>query len=60
MRVRISRVRREFGFENYSFIERDAGEQPIDVKPTKNMNYVTKRKVLEIGLQAANQMKVRL
>lgn len=50
MRARISRVRREFGNDNYSFIERDAGEQPIDVKPTKNMNYVTKRKVLEIGL----------
>ncbi len=48
--MRISRVRREFGSEGFSFIERDAGEQPLDIKPVKNMAYITKRKVLEMGL----------
>ena len=54
MKMRITRTRRDFGTDGFSFIDRDAGEQPIDLKPQKNIAYVTKKKVLEIGLQAAN------
>ena len=57
--MRITRTRRDFGSDGTNFIERDAGEQPIDIKSQKNVLYVTKRKELDIGLQAANQMKVR-
>lgn len=59
MKMRISRTRREFGSDGFSLIDKDAGEQPLDIKPVKNMAYITKRKVLEIGLQAANTMKVK-
>lgn len=57
MRVRISRPRRDFGHEGFSYIERDAGESNMEIKVTKT-GYFTKKKVLEIGLQAANKMKV--
>ena len=57
----MTRPRREFGNENYSYIERDAGEQQTNIQASKNnFTYVTKRKVLEMGLQAANKMKVRI
>lgn len=49
MRIRVSRPRREFGHEGYSFIERDAGESNLEIKITKTV-FFTKRKVLEIGL----------
>ena len=59
--MRVTRPRKEFALDNYSFIEREAGEQPINIPQSKNnFTYVTKRKVLEIGLQAANKMKVSL
>lgn len=57
MRMRISRPRMEFGIENLNYIERDAGESNMEIKVTKT-GYFTKKKVLEIGLQAANKMKV--
>lgn len=53
MKIRISRPRREFGHEGFSYIERDAGESNMEIKVTKT-GYFTKKKVLEIGLQAAN------
>jgi hypothetical protein len=53
MKMRISRPRKEFGIEGGSFIERDAGESNFEIKVTKT-GYFTKKKVLEIGLQAAN------
>ena len=59
MKVRISRPRRDFGHEGFSYIERDAGESNMEIKVTKT-GYFTKKKVLEIGLQAANKMKVNL
>lgn len=50
MRLRISRPRRDFGIDNYSYIEKDAGEQPTNIPATKNnFTYVTKKKVLEMG-----------
>lgn len=49
MRIRVSRPRKEFGHEGYSFIERDAGESNLEIKVTKTV-YFTKKKVLEIGL----------
>lgn len=55
----MTRPRREFGTENFSYIERDAGEQQINIPSSKNnLLFVTKRKVLEMGLQVGNQMKV--
>lgn len=47
--MRISRPRKEFGLEGFSFIERDAGEPGLEIKVTKT-GYFTKKKVLEIGL----------
>lgn len=49
MKVRISRQRRDFGHEGYSYIERDAGESITEIKVTKT-GYFTKKKVLEMGL----------
>jgi len=46
----VSRPRRDFGHEGFSYIERDAaGENPGEIKVTKT-GYFTKKKVLEIGL----------
>lgn len=49
MRMRISRPRREFGHEGFSYIEREAGESNLEIKVTKT-GYFTRKKVLEIGL----------
>lgn len=57
MKVRVSRPRKEFGLDAYNFTERDAGEGYNEIKVTKT-GYFTKKKVLEIGLQAANKMMV--
>lgn len=57
MKIRISRQRREFGYEGFSYIERDAGESNMEIKVAKT-GYFTKKKVLEMGLQAANKIKV--
>mmetsp|Transcript_3505 Transcript_3505/g.2530 ORF Transcript_3505/g.2530 Transcript_3505/m.2530 type:complete len:124 (+) Transcript_3505:221-592(+) len=58
MRMRISRLRKDFGSEGISFIERDAaGEQPYGNKPGNNIPISIKKKVLQMGLQAANQIK---
>jgi len=57
IKIRVSRPRKEFGLDGHSFIEREAaGESSTEIKITKG-NFFTKVKVLEIGLQAANQMK---
>lgn len=54
MKIRVSRPRKEFGLDGHSFIEREAaGESSTEIKITKT-GYFTKKKVLEIGLQAAN------
>lgn len=49
MRIRISRPRRDFGHEGYSYIDREAGESNMEIKVTKT-GYFTRKKVLEIGL----------
>ena len=59
MKIRVSRPRKEFGLEGHSFVERDAGESNVEIKITKT-GYFTKKKVLEMGLQAANKMKVSI
>jgi hypothetical protein len=56
MKIRVSRPRREYGTDGHSFIERDAGESNMEIKITK-LGFFSKRKVLEMGLQAANKMK---
>lgn len=48
MKMRISRIRKDFGSEAFSFIEREA--DILDIKHPKNSNLHIKRKVLEIGL----------
>jgi hypothetical protein len=53
----VSRPRKEFGLDGHNFIERDAGESNMEIKITKT-GYFTKKKVLEMGLQAANKMMV--
>lgn len=58
MRMRVSRPRKDFGHDGGNYIERDAGESNMEIKVTKT-GYFTKKRVLEIGLQAANQMKVK-
>jgi hypothetical protein len=55
MRIRISRPRRDFGHESSNYIDRDAGESNLEIKVAKT-GYFTRKKVLEIGLQAANKM----
>jgi hypothetical protein len=58
MKIRVSRPRKEFGLDGHSFIEREAaGESSTEIKIIKTGSYFTKKKILEIGLQAANQMK---
>ena len=56
--LRISRQRKEFGSDTFNFVEKEANENNQDLKANiKGILYVTKRKVLDIGLQAAHQMK---
>ena len=49
MRIRISRPRRDFGYEGFSYIDREAGESNVEIKIAKN-GFFTKKKVLELGL----------
>ena len=59
--MRVSKLRREFGLENYQMIEKDAADQTIDLKfQAKSSSSVAinvKKKVLQMGLQAANPIK---
>jgi hypothetical protein len=57
MKIRVSRPRKEFGLDGHSFIEREAAGEPITEIKITRAGYFTKKKVLEIGLQAANKMK---
>ncbi len=55
--MRVTRKRREFGFD-VSYIDKDPSDQYQDYKATR-LPHMFKKKVLEVGLQAANKMKVR-
>ena len=58
LEMRISRLRKDFGQDGFNFIDKDASEFSADLKSvTKNIMYMNQKKVLEIGLQAAHQMK---
>ena len=58
MAMRITKQRKEFGNEAAPFMEKDANDSCIDLKaPTRNILHVTHKKTLDIGLQAAHQMK---
>jgi hypothetical protein len=60
IRMRISRPRKEFGVDGTNFIERDANDQCPELKSqsqSKNNNFINKKKCLDIGLQAAYEMK---
>lgn len=53
--MRVTKRREEFGLDNFTMIERDSTEITQDLKNTgKSSFYSAKKKVLEMGLQAAN------
>lgn len=54
MQMRITKKRKDFGSDTAPFMEKDANDSCIDLKaPVKNIMYVTSKKTLDIGLQAA-------
>lgn len=58
LRMRVSRARKEFGQEGFNFADKEASENSVDLKSQiKNIDYITKKRVLDMGLQAAHQMK---
>ena len=63
LKMRISRQRRDYGQDGFNFIDKDATQSTefsVPLQSTiKNIMYMenTKKKVLDIGLQAAHQMK---
>jgi len=58
LKVRISRKRCEFHNEGFNFIEREPTENPQELKPKKITSLIQNKLVLDIGLQAANPMKI--
>ena len=57
MKIRLSKKRREFNNDQRTLNDKEGGECSTDVKP-RNMKILTKdRRVLDMGLQAARQMK---
>ena len=59
IRLRVTKPRREFADDSYSFTEKDHGDGTFDLKPNfkgGQQVYMTKRRELEIGLQAANKL----
>ena len=51
MQMRISRRRQDFGQDGFNFIDKDANEFNIDLKPQiKGIMYLNSKKVLDIGL----------
>lgn len=58
MKIRLSKRRRDFGTEHRNLIDKEAGDNPTDVKP-RNMQIAlqTQKRVLDMGLQAARKMK---
>jgi len=58
LKMRVSRPRKEYGQEGFNLAEKEASENSVDLKSVvKNIDYITKKKVLDMGLQAAYQMK---
>ena len=55
MTMKVARQRKEFGQDNIGYVEKDATESfSQELKSSvKNIMYMTQKKVLEIGLQAA-------
>ena len=55
LQMRISRPRNLFGQDGFNFIDKDGSEFFVDMKGAiKNISLMTKKKVLEMGLQAAS------
>lgn len=57
IKVRVSRRREEFHAEGLNFIEREPGDQPLELKQKKIGLLIQNKMVLDIGLQAARQIK---
>ena len=55
IRIRISKKRKEFDGE-YSFTDKDGGDNVKDSKPQRDPNYNVHRKVLDLGIQAGRKM----
>ena len=59
IRLRVTKPRKEFADDSFSFTEKDHGDGTFDLKPNFKGNqqtYMIKKKELEIGLQAANKL----
>ena len=51
LRMRVSRPRKEYGQEGFNLAEKEASENSVDLKSVvKNIDYITKKKVLDMGL----------
>lgn len=56
----MTKQRREFGVETGSYMDKEVGESTIDLKVIQKgglLAHFADREVLDIGLQAANQIK---
>jgi dynein intermediate chain 3, axonemal len=56
IKMRVSKMRKEFGLDNFQMIEKDAADLTIDLKfhsKPGNIQHIMKKKVLSMGLQAA-------
>ena len=58
LRMRLSKPRREFCLDGPTFIDKESSDFFTDLKSQKQQNVVlVKKKILDIGLQAAHEMK---
>lgn len=51
--MRVTKIRKEFGLDNYQMIEKDAADLTIDLKfqsKPGNIQHIMKKKVLSMGL----------
>lgn len=58
--MRVTKPRREFGLDNFQMIPKDAAESTTDLKVVQKggqLGHVARKRVLDIGLQAANQIE---
>lgn len=57
LKMKISKKRQDFNGEGFNFVDKDGGENNIDIKPAKTKGISVKRKILDIGLQVGRPMK---
>ena len=58
MQMRISMPRKKFAADAAPFMDKDAADNTVELKAqVKGITFVTKKTTLQIGLQAAHQIK---